>query len=56
MKEIIEILVSSPLVWIIAISCIVRSFWQVNDKGLMTEKEYYHGLHTVIEELIKKER
>lgn len=53
MKEIIEILLSSPLVWVITTACIARSFLHFNDKGLMTEKQYYHDLHTIMEKFIK---
>ena len=54
MKEIIEILLSSPLVWLITITCIVRGFWRYNDKGLLTEKDYYHSLHSAIQEIVGK--
>lgn len=52
MQEILKIILNSPLIWIIAISLIARGFWRKNDKGLMTEKEYYHSLHETIERLV----
>lgn len=54
--EILNIILNSPLIWLIAISAIVRGFYRKNDKGLMTEEQYYHSLHKAIEELFKQNK
>lgn len=49
----VSLLLHSPLIWIIVISCIFRCLFRpfrpYRNENLLTEKEYYHSLHTTLE-------
>ena len=49
----LETLLNSPLIWILSIGLLTRSFIRFNQKGLMTEKKYYHWCHTELDRLVE---
>ena len=55
-KCMLEILLNSPLIWIVSIGLLVRGFVRFNSKGLMSEEQYYHDLHTVLERMYKNKK
>jgi hypothetical protein len=52
----LEMLLNSPLIWILSIGLLIRGFVRFNTRGLLSEKDYYHSLHCAIENFLSNKK